>query len=355
MTALAQDQANSGSSVSSVAVTISSAAGSTLVAVISGYITGSTPFNLSSVTDTAGNTWTYSTAAGSQNPPASGSYDSTRGDYGLCAIACCIGARAVTSVTFTFSATVGFAGIAVLEFSGLPAGSQVLAAASAGIDSSGTSYTTPSVTTATASLAIACTSCFGSFSSVSSGWTIEPNSDTAAYSLAAPPGLVSCTLTSGSTQRTPSSAILAIGAAAAAPYSLLIPPSPFSPMSWQHQARPSSAPLLVTQAETGTGTDAATAGIPVGDSDAGSGTDIGLREFSGADTGAGAEAASVTATVPGADTGSGADTGTAIVPVAASDAGAGAEGLAGVTVRPLLRARWNAPGKVSLSGGTMRP
>jgi hypothetical protein len=136
------------------------------------------------------------------------------------------------------------------------------------------------------------------------------------------------------------------------PANVPVSPSPFSPLNWRRQARPARGPLLVTQADTGSGADTATAGNLVTTADTGSGADTGGPGFTAADTGAAADAGAVTATVHGADTGSGADSGTSTVPVAGADTGAGTEGSA-VTVRTVLTVRWSAADKLNRSGGVM--
>ena len=91
----------------------SSTTGNTLVAYIDGYVTGNTPISVSSVTDTADNTWTVINGASSYN----GSY------YACCAVAFCVDAAAVTSVTANFSTAptdIGY--LQVSEFSGVAAG-----------------------------------------------------------------------------------------------------------------------------------------------------------------------------------------------------------------------------------------
>jgi hypothetical protein len=122
--------------------------------------------------------------------------------------------------------------------------------------------------------------------------------------------------------------------ASAPPYTLRTPPGLASPMAWQYQARPTAAPLLVTQADTGTGTDSATAGTEVPGGDTGTGADTGAPVVEAADTGTGADSTAITATVPGADTGTGTDSGVG---------------------RPLMRVRWSAADKLSKTGGTMHP
>jgi hypothetical protein len=212
-------------------IAIDTAAGHTLVVAIAQWVTTDTPVNIVSIADsTAGqNTWYYSTLPASQNPPANGSYDSGQTQWGFAAVACCIGAKAVTEVTVTMSGSGDFLEANVSEFSGLPAGAVVLGGASSGTLRSGvTSYTTPALAAASPSplLAVVATSFLnGEWTGVTAGYTLLSYSDTlGAYALAAPPGAVSATFTAAAANDVPSSAVLAIGApqpaAAAAPGAL---------------------------------------------------------------------------------------------------------------------------------------
>jgi hypothetical protein len=213
MTALVQSANATNGGGTSFTASISSTSGHALVCYITGWSSGSTANNISSVTDSTGtNAWLYSTATSSQNPPSSGSYDSVHAEYGFTAIAVCLNAAAVTSVTAVFARSV-YGEVGVSEFSGLPAGSQVLTAASSGTLASGaTSYSPPALTTSSVALAVACTSGFGDFSGVTpSGWNELSYTDTlAAYDLAAAAGTVQPVFT-GPSQDVPSSAIIAIG------------------------------------------------------------------------------------------------------------------------------------------------
>lgn len=124
----------------------------------------------------------------------------------------------------------------------------------------------------------------------------------------------------------------------AAPYTLLAPPSPFSPMQFRRQARPTLGPVLVTDADTGSGADTAAASTAQAPSfpliPPGPFTPMAFGfippnlvtpPVADADTGTGAEAGSVTATVGDTDTGSGADAATATAGASDSDTGSGAD------------------------------
>lgn len=110
-----------------------------------------------------------------------------------------------------------------------------------------------------------------------------------------------------------------IGAPPPPTSAVLVPPAPFTPMTFQRQAWPSSAPLLTTTQDTGSGGDS---GQPeVSGADAGTGTDAAQVSPTGTDTGAGADTATVG--VSDADAGSAADTATA--GISGADTGSGTE------------------------------
>lgn len=223
MTTHVQDAGKDGSGTS-VVVTITTTAGNMLAVSFDGFVTGNNPASISSVVDSAGNTWTYSTATSSQNPPVGGSYDSTEGQYGWTGTAVCLPSanggttKAVTSVTITFSRSLVYVGATVSEFSGLPAGAVILGAASSSTASDGvTSYTTPSVTTTAAALVLAAVGSFSTFTGVTMGYTLmtADTDNNKAYNPSAAAGTVSATFT-GASNRIAGSAITAIGAAPAA-------------------------------------------------------------------------------------------------------------------------------------------
>lgn len=212
MTTHVQDKSISGTNTS-FTVPVTSAAGNTLICAATMWPAGNTPVNIVSVTDSTGgaNTWLYSTAQQSQNPPAAGSYDAGKNGYGFTFVGCCVKAAPVTSVTVTISVST-FADVGVSEFSGIPAGSRVLAAASSNTLQSGvTAYTPPSLPGLNGTqLVFAATSFFGQFTGVSAGYTLLAYNDSIfAYSLAAS-GVPA--FTAGAANDAPSSAILAIGA-----------------------------------------------------------------------------------------------------------------------------------------------
>lgn len=128
-------------------VDITTADGDTLVAYVAAYIDSDTQLHLTDVTDSAGNTWIFSTAAASQNPPANGCYDTSEHYYGFSAIAYCIDAEAVTSVTITLNTAAHFIGLGASELA-LASDAYVDAAASVATLLTGVSgFTTPAVTT----------------------------------------------------------------------------------------------------------------------------------------------------------------------------------------------------------------
>lgn len=213
MTALVQSQHAANAGGTAFTCSITSTGGNTLVASITAYNSANTPIRIASITDSAGGTWTYSTALNSQSPPAGGGWDAAGSTYGFAAAACRIGAGAVTSVTVTFAAAVDFAEVGVQEYSGLPPGSVLIGAASSGTPAvSVTSYAPPAITTTVPVLAVSVTSAFNGWSSAGSGWSLLSYADPlGAYSLAAAAGTVQAAFTAGSPQDVPSSAVLAIG------------------------------------------------------------------------------------------------------------------------------------------------
>jgi hypothetical protein len=144
--------------------------------------------------------------------------------------------------------------------------------------------------------------------------------------------------------------------AAAPPGPRLVPPGITSPMAFRRHAWPSMAPPLVAVPDTGSGADSGSVtAASIASADTGSAAEGATAQpgASDTDTGHGTEAGSVTsASISSADTGSGADAGTSTFNVSSADTGSGAESAA-VTVRPLLTVRWDAPDKLSRSGGTM--
>jgi hypothetical protein len=319
-----------------------------------------------------------------------------------------------TSVTVTFSGTVGAAFAQVMEWGGIAASSAVDKAAGASGGATGTSlaYSASSGTLGTPGELVVGAVIAGSlgsagitgpgspwtnlaqlasgFYSFRSGYQVVPGTGSQAYA-----GTIS-----GSNFEYYAAVIISLKmAVASAPSPLLIPPGISSPMNWQRQSWPVPGPLVVLGSDTGSGADAVTgsgqvgspgyplippgfgspmawqrrsASIPaslptvsssdtgtgaegvtvqVAAADTGTGADAGLISQE-ADTGTGTEAGTVTATVSAADAGTGADSG-GIGGVQAGDTGTGAESGGSVTVRELQMVRWSASDKLSKSGGTM--
>lgn len=202
-------------------VSITTTAGNSLIAQITVWMTGNNPASIASVVDSAGNTWTVSTAQQSQYPPAAGSFSSSNSQYGFSATAWCLPSgnrgttKSITTVTITLAGigTGVFWEAGVSEFSGLPTGSVALTAASKNVLATAvSSYTTPTIYTNVTTLGIANTADFGEFTGISSGWVINNYGDTiSGYSLSVPAGNVSVTFTQSTTGDVPSSAIVAFG------------------------------------------------------------------------------------------------------------------------------------------------
>lgn len=207
-----------GASGTSASVTISTTAGNTLVIVADAYSSTNAAFHITSITDSAGNTWTFSTANSNSNPPVGQSWDGSF--QGFVLIGAVVNAAALTSGTITvnFSASLAYCDLIVYEFSGVPAGSIISVANASSTNVSAASVTTPTVTVPSgASLAVAAQTNdgnAGSNTSVSSGWTTDTTIDTdhcSAWRVSPAAGSLSATFTSTSSQNWPSSAILVIG------------------------------------------------------------------------------------------------------------------------------------------------
>jgi len=113
--------------------------------------------------------------------------------------------------------------------------------------------------------------------------------------------------------------------------------------------------VTVASADTGSGADTATAEAGASSSDTGSGAESSsiAASLSSTDTGTGTEGSTITATLPAsADTGSGADAG--VVEIVSGDTGAAAESASQTVAPPPKLVLWQAPDKLSISGGTMR-
>jgi hypothetical protein len=136
-------------------ITYSSAAGNTLIAVCYLFNNSTGAAGLTSVTDSAGNTWQFSTAT-SSNPP----FQQAATNSVLCAtVAWCIGAAAVTSITVTRSDPAGtmFWRVAVAEYAG------ILALDTAGGNTTGTASAASVSTTLTLASAGDLVVCAGGF------------------------------------------------------------------------------------------------------------------------------------------------------------------------------------------------
>ncbi len=116
-------------------------------------------------------------------------------------------------------------------------------------------------------------------------------------------------------------------AGAGGPPALLVPPSPFSPMSFTFQPPPPPQVTAVSDTDAGSGADSGSVAAALSDSDAGSGADTGsvAAALSGSDTGSAADAGSVAASLSDTDAGSGADTGSVAASLSDSDTGSGAD------------------------------
>lgn len=120
-----------------------STAGNALILVVS--IAAGATAKISTVTDSAGNTWTVPSAVPNQNPPA----NFVSGSNTYFAMAYALNAAAITSVTVTISASKAFS-YNMVEFSGVATSSAVDQSAAVSNSTSTTPLLTPSVVTTNA-------------------------------------------------------------------------------------------------------------------------------------------------------------------------------------------------------------
>lgn len=202
--------------ITSLPVTLTNAVGSTLVLAISIVAGGSTPVTITSLLDTGGNTWQYSSAASSQSPPTGGSLWSANTLWGFSAVAYCIAAPHVAgTITCTINVPVFASGgqyfsLQVHEFTGVPAGS-MLDGSAASSTFQVTPTITPEIVTAANSdvVVLSCASQF-SLSTVPSGFTLGSDFQTA-WGITAGAGTQAVTSSLESTSAVMSWAILGIG------------------------------------------------------------------------------------------------------------------------------------------------
>jgi hypothetical protein len=198
-------------------VTITSTGGNTLVASIVVTLPADTPtMAIAAIADSTGtNTWQFSTAAQSQTPPAAGAWDAAHTGYFFSAIGYCVNAAAVTSVTVTSGASVnsGSMRVIVSEFSGIPATATAGPAAADTTLQTGTTLTSPAVTTTGfKDLIVAATEPLNFWTAADSPWTLAWSSGEAAWLISTSPGTDAATWTNpvGGTNTTCNSCILTI-------------------------------------------------------------------------------------------------------------------------------------------------
>ena len=212
MTAHVQDvllRSTSGADSFTVGITGTGGAGYLLTLGIEAYAVGDNPISIASITDSAGNTWTYSTEQNEQSPPAAGAYSGSF--YGFAAAAYAMETAGVTSVTAVFNEAITDAVyLTVSEYSGVPSGTGTDAAAAAATPGSGTSQATPSVVTSYSNdVIVAQTAEDIGWSSVGSPYTLVAGSD-CAWAVVAAPGTGQAVF-SGTNQAYYASVILALG------------------------------------------------------------------------------------------------------------------------------------------------
>lgn len=211
-----------GAIVNTIAVT-SPATSSVMVLQGQGWSTANVTTAIVSIADNASggtNVWKYSTVTASQKPPANGSYSTAHSQYGFSYTAWCLPSdnggsiKPFTSLVVTLATTAPsiFQEGGVGEYTGMPANTVAIAAASNGTIAIGaTSYTTPALAISETCLVVCSTSCFDNPSAASSGWVLDNDGNPInAHNLAATAGAVSCTFTMPADD-TPSSTIVAFG------------------------------------------------------------------------------------------------------------------------------------------------
>lgn len=166
---------NGAGSGNTATVNITTTVGNTLVLTVKsiGNLTDNpSSYGISSVIDSAGNNWQYSSAVSNQIPPVDGAPTNTiYGRYTMCGIAYCTNAQAITSVTATFSNVAAFFSYAcALEFTFTNAPTNIsflTSAANSGYIPSSTSVTSPTITwnTPTECVAVGCTASSNIFTS----------------------------------------------------------------------------------------------------------------------------------------------------------------------------------------------
>jgi len=240
-------------SAATATATYSSTTGNTLIAYISAYVDSDTLLSIDSITDTAGNTWQYSTLPASQSPPANGGYDTGDGYYGFAAVAYCIGATAVTSVTALLNNTCVVFYLGVTEFSGISSSATIDGSASAQVLASDTSYTTPAAATAATADAVVAVLAYGTgFTSVAAGsgsatYTLVEMGGVAAgkgaaWGISSTAANQSVTFTGSGAQEVVAAAILAIGAPAPPNPAAYVKPA-LPGRTWQRRFKHGQAPV----------------------------------------------------------------------------------------------------------------
>jgi hypothetical protein len=206
-----------GSDSAANTISIATRAGHTLVAVIGAYSHTLSAFGISSITDSASNTWTFSTSTSHQNPPAA---SGVSGYSALAAIAWCENAAAVTSITITLGNVCYDWRLTVYE---VAQSAPVMSGAASSIPlATEATYATPSVTVDAGGCAFAVSTSDDGFLAANSPWRIQsgPADLVTAWLDGASAGSQACTFTTiappgSGTQLVISGAIAAFSAGAA--------------------------------------------------------------------------------------------------------------------------------------------
>lgn len=233
MTSHVQDVTLHANGTGPFTVDITTSAGSLLTIAIEAYNSGDNPISISSVTDSAGNTWTYTTAQNNQSPPAGGQY--TGSYYAFASAGFTAGGGAVTSVVVHFNATISdTCYITVSEFSDPPSGLEIDAAAATAMTGSGSSQATPQISVIGNDVVIAQTAEDAhAWSAVSSPFTVAASNGDAAWAIINGAGTAQATFSGGASQSYWASVILALAPSGTSHTATASLPAPARSSGWK--------------------------------------------------------------------------------------------------------------------------
>jgi hypothetical protein len=192
-------------------VSISTSAGWTLIAAVSAYTSADVTNHIVSMSDSAGNTWDYSTALNNQNPPVSGGMDGSGSFYGLAAIAVCTDAEAVSSVSVTLAEAPFDYRLTIIAFGDMPPGAAIDAATALAAGVTEADYTTVAATASAADdIAVAVATPADGWTSADSPFVYQGTDLVSGWAQNLPAGSRACTFLSSTSQGIAGSAMLLI-------------------------------------------------------------------------------------------------------------------------------------------------